>query len=832
MKKKEVFMMAFAIGLLIALSIPATVSASTTYDVYEGQSIQAGIDAASPGDTVFVHAGVYHQSVVIHTNEIILQGESGTILKGILKLTDNTATEIRSAWSPDGNRIAFSSDRDGNFEVYTMDSDGASVVRLTDNPARDFLVSPWSPSGNKLTFASDRDTDYEIYVMDDDGGNVQQLTHNTTYRDFTPSWSPDGNKIAFASDCDGNMEIYVMNPDGTNQTNITSNPASDYYPSWSPDSSQIVFYSDRDGDREIYIMDADGNNLTQVTDNEINDQWPSWSPDGNHIAFGSNRDGNWEIYMMNTDGSGQERLTNNWADDVTPLWSPDSSQIGFSSSRDSDREIYVMNVPREAAISLAPDVSGVTVEGFKIYDYRFGVLLEVGAINNVIYNNEVYGCWDGINLVDAQNNQVLDNYVTESGWGGIWLGPHYDEFGYILGEGSDFNLVSGNTVSHGGGIVLDYSSTNQVLNNELVNIVEGPGIFIGHEAQNNIASGNDIFGCNDGINLGNAQGNQIMGNIIVDSAFSGIHLRTDGTGFGPSDNVVYGNDIAGGDNGISLGNAQDNEVIDNDIESVGNGIWLGQDEWGNGSSENLIKGNNINVSNMGIRLDISHNNQIMDNEISNSNQYGVQIEGSNNNLLKDNQVVGAGTGFIIYESHNNQVKGNEVTDSTNFDIELILSDFNTIKDNIVTGGIGGIHLDSSNNNKLAGNYITDYTEGGGIYIEYSYHNKVTKNIMDSDMAGDQGGIDLWDAHMNQILQNKIYNCDIGIYLGESDENTINKNTVMNVVQRGIYVLLGSELNIISKNIVLGSGGVDLWDGSAPEPLDNLWRFNIYNSSNW
>lgn len=81
MSKKKVLAIAFALGLLIALSIPTTVSASTTYHVYEGQSIQAAVNAASPGGTVIVHAGVYHQSVVIHTNDITLQGESGTILK-------------------------------------------------------------------------------------------------------------------------------------------------------------------------------------------------------------------------------------------------------------------------------------------------------------------------------------------------------------------------------------------------------------------------------------------------------------------------------------------------------------------------------------------------------------------------------------------------------------------------------------------------------------------------------------------------------------------------------------------------------------------------------
>ncbi|MGR3296281.1 MAG: TolB family protein, partial [Candidatus Bathyanammoxibius sp.] len=87
--------------------------------------------------------------------------------------------------------------------------------------------------GSRIAFPSDRDGNYEIYVMDADGSNLERLTDNLA-SDGEPSWSPDGSRIAFTSDRDGNPEIYVMDADGSNQQRLTDNPASDYGPSWSP----------------------------------------------------------------------------------------------------------------------------------------------------------------------------------------------------------------------------------------------------------------------------------------------------------------------------------------------------------------------------------------------------------------------------------------------------------------------------------------------------------------------------------------------------------------------------------------------------------------------
>ena len=114
-----------------------------------------------------------------------------------VRLTNNNAWDAGAAWSPDGKRIAFCSNRDGKVEIYVMNADGSDVKRLTNNLSDDFGPK-WSPDGNKILFDSERDGNKEVYVMDADGGNQTPLTRNNA-TDSATSWSPDGSQIAFAS---------------------------------------------------------------------------------------------------------------------------------------------------------------------------------------------------------------------------------------------------------------------------------------------------------------------------------------------------------------------------------------------------------------------------------------------------------------------------------------------------------------------------------------------------------------------------------------------------------------------------------------------------------
>ncbi len=154
-------------------------------------------------------------------------------------------------------------------------------------------AQPALPGKNgKIAFSSNRDGDFDVWTVDASGLYPLQLTNAPGF-DGQPAYSPNGTKIAFQSSRDfpttqtgtGIFELYVMNADGTNPVRLTSNSAADFEPVWSPEGQKLAFYSDRDGDFEIYVMNADGTNVVQLTSNADADNQPEWSPNGKRIAF-------------------------------------------------------------------------------------------------------------------------------------------------------------------------------------------------------------------------------------------------------------------------------------------------------------------------------------------------------------------------------------------------------------------------------------------------------------------------------------------------------------------------------------------------------------------
>ena len=270
-----------------------------------------------------------------------IQSFAVTAAPAFTRITFHSETDASPDWSEDV--ILFVSDRDGNDEIYVINEDGRSGrMRLTNDTATD-VAPAWSPDGTMIAFESDRDGDPEIYVMNEDGSGIERLTNHGS-GDRQPAWSPDGTRIAFISNRDGNDEIYVMDADGSGMKRLTNDTATDVAPAWSPDGTMIAFESDRDGDPEIYVMNEDGSGIERLTNHGSGDRQPAWSPDGTRIAFISNRDGNDEIYVMDADGSGMKRLTNHGSGDRQPAWSPDGVRIAIISDRDGNPEIYVMQI--------------------------------------------------------------------------------------------------------------------------------------------------------------------------------------------------------------------------------------------------------------------------------------------------------------------------------------------------------------------------------------------------------------------------------------------------------------------------------------------------------
>lgn len=251
------------------------------------------------------------------------------------------ADKQRPAATTPRAKIAFASDRDGNFEIYTMDADGSNLSRLTEDLGEDRQPA-WSPDGTRLAFVSSRDGNAEIYVMNADGSSPTRLTTNDA-SDLAPTWSPDGASIVFVSNRTGNDDIFRLNAtDGSGVTNLTNDVDDDFSPAFAPDGQTIVFASNRAGGQyEIYRMDAAGFNVVRLTNNDRNDYNPSIS--AGRITFQSDRADNDEIFSMNLDGSNQVNITNDAGFDNEPARSSDGSRIAFSTSRDGQFEIYAAN---------------------------------------------------------------------------------------------------------------------------------------------------------------------------------------------------------------------------------------------------------------------------------------------------------------------------------------------------------------------------------------------------------------------------------------------------------------------------------------------------------
>jgi TolB protein len=274
--------------------------------------------------------------------------------------------------SPNG-LIVFSSNRDGDYELFTIRADGRGLRRLTRNKVSDSCPS-WSPNGRWIAFSRNRGRKQpwgqDLFVMRGDGTKVRRVLRSTGY-DTCPDWSPDGRRLVFSrlsADAPtddifsvrldgrglrrltdngrsrspawstGNRivwqfrfstivfdDIFVMNPDGSDQRMLT-NSGDNAEPAWSPDGRRIV-YSGIDQndvlDHELWVMNADGTENTKLTERDRFIRAPSWSPDGRWIVYAYiPTPGEFELGLVRADGSQPRRLTFNPKTDYDPDWGP------------------------------------------------------------------------------------------------------------------------------------------------------------------------------------------------------------------------------------------------------------------------------------------------------------------------------------------------------------------------------------------------------------------------------------------------------------------------------------------------------------------------------
>lgn len=252
-----------------------------------------------------------------------------------------TYSNNNPSWSADGQRILFYSNRDGNYALYSVSVDDPADVKKLTGSEHNYSYPVSSPDGRKIAFSSKRGDDADIFVMDEDGSGEIRL-RKPGGDERAPKWSPDGKRFVYESTRDGRREIYLVNADGSGERRLTENEVTDHSPAWFPDGRKIVFSSKRDGTYRIYSINADGSDERQLTDGKDHATGPSVSPDGRKIVYAAGEDP-MEIFVMEADGGNPRQLTDLKVVAMAPVWSPDGQKITFMSNAAGPMDIFVID---------------------------------------------------------------------------------------------------------------------------------------------------------------------------------------------------------------------------------------------------------------------------------------------------------------------------------------------------------------------------------------------------------------------------------------------------------------------------------------------------------
>ncbi len=258
-------------------------------------------------------------------------------------LTSHGSDDRYPRWSPNGDEIVFETKRDGNWEIYKIDRDGAGLTRLTDHDADDRRAT-WHPSGAWILFESNRTGRNELYTLQLETQEVEKLAIHVEADILFAEYSPDGRALAFTA----NRNLYTATSSGQQVKQITFDSTRSLYPVWSPDQGKIAFFSRRDtaGETdEIYTYRLADAKIERLTEWPTHNFAPSWSPMATHLICATSMEGSRpEFYLIDVASKSLQRVTNNDFGDTEPHWSPTDNTIAYACYKNGSYDICLMSV--------------------------------------------------------------------------------------------------------------------------------------------------------------------------------------------------------------------------------------------------------------------------------------------------------------------------------------------------------------------------------------------------------------------------------------------------------------------------------------------------------
>lgn len=234
------------------------------------------------------------------------------------------ATSAPPAADLAGHKLLVTTVRTGDTEIALVDPTTGDITNLSRSPTSEDRYPCWSPDGQRIAFTSDRDGEpFQLYVMDADGANVKRVV-NRKATCYMPSWA--GDRIVFGLH-GAKPEMASVKPDGTDLTVLGEG----HDPCLSPDGKRIAYTGHVPGGVTVFVMNADGSDKKVLVPepNPVGAVFPSWSPDGKQIVFSKNVGKALELFLVNSDGSGLKRLTTFDKVATPAAWSPDGKWISF-----------------------------------------------------------------------------------------------------------------------------------------------------------------------------------------------------------------------------------------------------------------------------------------------------------------------------------------------------------------------------------------------------------------------------------------------------------------------------------------------------------------------